>query len=172
LKNLQSIYFPVFVLLTSFCLKAQSDSYRAVETIRFRKDRSQIYFFQKGRPGDTIIKNQNDLFYLLVPDSLKPHIFIFVENGRLLTTGNDSLVRFYFLKGLNYESSYFHEEAETGKPGRPAQKKWVLKNAINGTAPAGQGNKIVIRIWNRREDKMLMENVFYYDDRGNKNLVK
>jgi hypothetical protein len=152
LKKFIKAYFFSFFLLISYSAWAQ-------ETIRFGKDHSLVYFFQKGQSGDTLIKHKNDLFYLLVPDSLKPHIFIFVENGRLLTTGNDSLVRFDFLKGLNYESSYFPEELETGKPGRPAQKKWVLKSVINGTAP---GNKIVIRVLNRREDKVLMENVFYY----------
>jgi hypothetical protein len=157
LKNLQSIYLPIFVLLISFRVKAQP-----VETIRFAKDPALVYFFQKGRSGDTITKSKSDLFYLLVPDSLKQDIFIFVKNGRLLTTGNDSLVRFSFLKGLSYESGYFPEEAETGKPGPRTNKKWVLKSAINGTPPAGSGHKIVIRVWNRSEDKVLMENVFYY----------
>lgn len=159
MKNRQRIYLPVLLFLNSVCITAQT-----VEKIRFGKNPSLIYFFQKGSPADTIVKNKTDLFYLLVPDSLKPHISIFIENGRLLTTSNDSLVKFDFLKGLNYESTWSLAES-VNQPPRPSKtRRYVLKSAINGAAPAGWGNKIVIRVLNRLDEKILIENVFYYKD--------
>lgn len=156
MKKFLGTYFPVLLLLISVPVKAQ------VEKIRFGKSNVIVYFFQKGAASDTIVKNKSDLFYLLVPDSLKPQLAIFVENGRLLATGNDSLVKFDFLKGLNYESGYVAEEPETPRRGRPANKKWILRAAINGTAPAGDADKIVIRVRSRQEENVLIENVFYY----------
>ncbi len=150
------------LLLTVFSANAQQP-----QKIRLKKEQSTVYFFQKGIKSDTIIKGGSDLFYLVVPDSLKPLLSILVENGRLVATANDSLVQFEFLKGLSYEGMYVPKDHESDQPGLSAAKDKhvprVLKSLINGTAPTGgDEKKIRIRLLNRKEDKTLIENYFYY----------
>ena len=149
----------LFLSLICTALGAQS-----VQKIRFGKDASLIYFFQKGAASDTILKNKNDIFYLLVPDSLKPHMSILVDNGRIQATGNDSLVRIEFIKGLRYESVYAlsEEEQSAGKKKKqPAAR--TLSTFINGTVPeGGRKNIMVISIVDRKEEKTVLGNVFYF----------
>lgn len=146
-----------------FSLSFGALSAQPVEKIHFAKDESLIYFFQKGPAGDTILKNKSDLFYLLVPDVLKPDISILVDNGRILATGNDSLVRVEFIKGLRYESMYTlrEEDQPTAKKKAPKVKR-ILSTFINGTAPEGRENIMVISIVNRKEEQTVFGNVFYY----------
>lgn len=149
----------LFLFLFFFCafiLRAQT-----TETLHIKKDLFLIYFFQKGVKSDTVLKNKTDLFYLLVPDSLMGHVSVFVENGLLRLTENDSLVRLVYLQGLNYESVYRKEEP--GNDNVKLQRR-DLKSWINGTPSVDIENRLVIRIVDHRGNKPIVENTFYYKD--------
>ncbi len=155
-KNNWKSRFGAFIFLLPVLLTAQS-----IDTIHFRKSPGIIYFFQKTAASDTVIKNKSDLFYLLVPDSLKPLLSIQVENGRLQPTANDSMVRLEPMRGLNYEGLYSAKE-ETGVAAKPKKQIQVLNSLINGSNGLGQENRIKIRFLNRKEEKVILENVFHY----------
>jgi len=129
------------------------------EKIKFQKNSTLIYFFPKGANKDSIVKNSNDLFYLVVPDSLKKHIVVYVENGKLIKTTNDSLVKLNYMQGLKYESQFvISEVAESPKK---IKKEFELISLING-ASSYEKNKILIQIINKKEEKVVIENVFFY----------
>ncbi len=148
------LYF--FLVLSTFSSKFYSQT---IHTIRFKKSHQLIYFFQKGIKSDTIVKAQSDVFYLIVPDSLKPYISILVDNAQLLPTQNDSLVRINYLPGFNYESLFVRANNTTKKPdGKPPPQ---LQTLVNGTSALAK-NQIRIKIVNKQEDEQVLENVFYY----------
>ena len=150
------LYFPAVFLFLTAALHAQP-----VKKIKFKKNASLIYFFPAGIKTDTLYKNKEALFYLLVPDSLKDLISIQVENGQLLPTANDSLVKFNYLKGFKYESLYVRKETngfeETGS------KAGEFKTLVNGvsTQPA---NAVNIQFYNKKEVKVVLENKFFYKE--------
>jgi hypothetical protein len=153
------LIFPLFLLCFSATASAQGPA-----KIKFAKDQGFIYFFLKGDKTDTIVKDRSDIFYLLVNDSLKNSFNLCVENGRLVKTSNDSLVKFEYLPGLKYETFYSKRspgsavDAGIDKKRPPASE---LNTMINGTTDR-QKNTILIRITDRREEKVLIENLFYY----------
>lgn len=130
------------------------------EKIKLKKDLSQIYFFIKGAVTDSIIKNNNDTFYLIVPDSLKKTTVIAIENGQLLKTSNDSLVRLNYMYGLKYESQYVINELPIQKGSKKFKKEFELISLINGTS-SYQKNKIGVQIINKKEEKIIIETSFY-----------
>ena len=150
-------FFIFFLFIVSaFSVKSYS---QPLQTIRFKKSNQLIYFFQKGIKSDTIVRAQSDVFYLIVPDSLKPYIFIIVDNAQLLPTQNDSLVRINYLPGFNYESLFIKPDNTTKKPGvKPPHQ---LQTLVNGTSALAK-NQIRIKIINKQEDEQVLENVFYY----------
>lgn len=137
-------------------------SAQPTDTIRVRKAPGLIFFFQKSAAGDTVTKQKTDLFYLLVPGGLKADLSIQVENGRLQPTANDSLVRLEFMPGLNYEGLYVLAEEEAGITPKSKKQVRVLNSLINGTTASAQERRIKIRVINKREGKLVLENVFYY----------
>lgn len=129
------------------------------EKIKFQKNSSLIYFYNKGIKTDTVIKTTNDLFYLVVPDSLKKHIVVYVENGKLVKTTNDSLVKLNYMQGLKYESQFVI--SEVAEAPQKLKKEFELISLING-ASSYEKNKILIQIINKKEEKVVIENVFFY----------
>lgn len=108
-------------------------------------------FFQKETKSDTIIKDKNDVFYFIVPDSLKKRISVLVENGRLQTTHNDSLVKLNYLAGLKYET--FFQKSEKGKQ--------ELKTLINGATEYPKQN-ILLEVLDKETGKVMLKNSFFY----------
>ena len=131
------------------------------EKIKFQKNSTLIYFFPKGANKDSIVKNSNDLFYLVVPDSLKKHIVVYVENGKLVKTTNDSLVKLNYMQGLKYESQFIINEVLSDANPKILKKKFEMISLING-ASSYEKNKILIQIINKTEEKVVIENVFFY----------
>lgn len=119
--------------------------------IRVKKDQHSFYFFQKGPKSDTL--DNHSLFYLIVPDTLKKNISVQVDNGRLLATENDSLLQFNYLYSMQYESVY-------SKVSNEKKARFELKTLVNGTSGMEQ-NVIRIRIVDRRENEILLENRYY-----------
>jgi hypothetical protein len=136
------------------------------QIIKFAKQQNGFYFFKKGNSGDSIIKNKSDLFYLIVADSMKPGFSLSVENGRLIKTTNDSLVKFEHMPGLKYETLYtldgpsgdtisaFYKE-------KKALKRYGLITLINGTSDK-EKNIVVCKIDDKKKEGLILENRFLY----------
>lgn len=150
------------------CLFLFSSSHsQTTPTIKFAKGDKVFYFFQKGIKSDTISDKKNNLFYLIIPDSLKESISIQVHNGQLLATINDSIVQLNFIQGLKYESvcepgeSNFATDNKQGRTNGNKKKSCYLTTRIDGTSTIS-GNKITIIIYNRRYNAKILENEFYW----------
>lgn len=142
-------YFSYFIFLSGYLFSQKT------EVIKIKKSHECIYFFQKGIKSDSILNHS--FFYLLVPDSLKKDISIYSANGQLVRTNNDSILQFNYLPGLSYELLYTRGEAMKGFIKRPSME---LKTLVNGTVDTKLG-EIYIRIVNKPDDRILIENTFY-----------
>ena len=141
-------------------------SSQPVEKIKFAKTSYNFLFFQKGTKSDTISKNKSELFYFIIPDSLKQDVVISVENGRLQKTGNDSLLRLEYLPGLQYETFFSKIEGlKLGVDQKKSTKKSMIaleiKTLINGVSDK-EKNTVTIKISSKKEEKVILENTFYY----------
>ena len=130
------------------------------EKIKFRKE-GQLYFFKKGS-ADTIIKNSSDVFYLVVPDSLKPWISIRIDNARLTETRNDSLVKVQYTPGMKYEALYTAQEISSDA--NPGAGKLRFRCMVNGASQV-PGEKIKIELRDLKEDGPLLINEFFYREK-------
>jgi hypothetical protein len=151
----------IFFLVIFFSFNVSIIFSQKIEKIKFQKNTSTIYFYQKGVFYDTISENFGNSFYLLVPDSIKKDITIFTENGRLVKTSNDSIVKLYHMSGLNYESQYIIKESSSQAGFKKIQKQFQLISLINGTSNV-QKNKIIIKITSKKESGLILENTFFY----------
>lgn len=123
-------------------------------------------FFQKGKNCDTLNKGVNDLFYLVVPDSLKPSVYLSIENGQLSSGGNDSLVKLSHLPGLRYDYIYVFEKpyAEQDRSKHKAIKqnqKGSYQSLIAGTSTTPP-EQVTIKLLDSRLNKLLYERTWLY----------
>ena len=118
--------------------------------IRLKKEHA-LAFFQAGEPRDTISRAAGSHFYLLVPDSMREHLAILVDNGRLVATGNDSLVRLEHLPGIAYESRIQRTDRRRGD----------LKALING---ASDVPRATVRIRLVYRSRLLLENRYLFNE--------
>jgi len=142
LKKSSIIFFILFIPWFSFS--------QEIQIFHFKKEHAFV-FFQKGTKSDTIIKNKNDVFYFIVPDSLKNRISVLVENGQLQTTSNDSLVKLNYLFGMKYETFF-------QKNGNGEQK---LRTLTNGATEHPRQN-ILLEVLDRKTGNMILKNTFFY----------
>ena len=118
--------------------------------IKVKKQNDIVYFYQKDLKTDTILKHKNNLFYFVLNDTLKHNTQILIDNGKFVSTENDSIIEFVFMPGLKYESKFLKENG---------QLKFV--SLINGTTSFNK-NEITIKIISNTQDNPLIENKFYY----------
>ncbi len=144
-----------FTLILSFsfcvCLSAQT-----INTIKVKKSQDKFYFYQKGNKKDTISKTEGDQFYLIVSDSLKKNLSIFIENGKLVKNSNDSLYFFKYIKGMRYESLFQQKESKLG-----TLPDYQYVNLVNGVS-VQPVNTIIILFKLNKESKPFLENRFIY----------
>ncbi len=69
------------------------NSSQAQYSIKIKREDNRFLFFQLGQNSDTIVKNKTDLFLIKLPDSLKQNIEIYLNNGQLTKTDNDTIYR-------------------------------------------------------------------------------
>jgi hypothetical protein len=117
-------------------------------TIKLKKERDLV-FFQKGVKRDTISQNNGDLFYLIISRRQMALMTMTIDNGSLVNTSNDSLYRLTYLPGLKYEMTYGVSDSARLRP------------VIDG-ASAVPREKILIKITDRADGKMMLSNWFYY----------
>jgi hypothetical protein len=118
--------------------------------IKVKKQNDIVYFYQKDLKTDTILIHKNNLFYFVLNDTLKQNTQILIDNGKLVSTKNDSIIEFVFMPGLKYESKFLKENK---------QLKFV--SLINGTTSFNK-NEITIKVVSNTQDNPLIENKFYY----------
>ena len=82
-----------------------SHSSFAQHTIKIKREDNRFLFFQLGQKSDTIIKNKTDLFFIKLPDSIKTHIQIFLNNGQFIKTTSDSIFQLRPIAGMKYSHS-------------------------------------------------------------------
>jgi hypothetical protein len=152
LKRNKFLYLFLVLFTASLTCQAQQ-----VERIKFKKDRSLVYFFHKGDKSDTLHKDAENYFYLLVPDSLKKDFSLEVENGQMLATENDSLVKLNYMPGFNYESFY----SITDGTKKQKRRGFEFKTAVNGTSVL-EHTKISISLINKKTGGLILENTFFY----------
>jgi hypothetical protein len=144
----------IFLVLISTVVSSYSQNSK----IKVRKPNDQLYFFQKGTRSDTIVKGRYDLFYLIIPDSLKRELVITVNNGNFRKV-NDSIVQLLFIPGIKYECVYEERIIETGQ--RPYKKTKDLKCMINGVTEES-GNSVEVIFKKKDAIKPLLENKFIF----------
>ena len=146
---------PGLLLVAFFICVFKPSNAQEIPSI-FIKKQNFIYFFQLGKKTDTLTK-LNAKFYLSIPDSLKEQIVVDVENGLLHITSNDSIVELMHMPGMRYES-YF-------APARNAknlkQPEFDFKTHVNGASSLSH-ELIRIRLLDRKEDRIEVENNFFY----------
>lgn len=130
------------------------------QKIRFKKEQGFIYFFQKDQYSDTIKTGKGEVFYLIVPDSIKPFISIQVDNAQLLKTENDSLVKINYVKGFNYESLFIASE-----PDKRKRKNFEFRTLVNGVSAVAP-DRIEIKFIDKREKNVLLKNMFYFSSKN------
>jgi hypothetical protein len=140
------------IICLTVSLKAQN-----TEPIRFRKDQ-QIIFTQKGSKTDTLSKGRGDLFYLMIPDSLKEDVSIYTQNAQFMPTANDSIKKLNYIPGHNYESFYIRKLYENKKNPKP---KPEFSTLVNGASLLGK-DEIIIEIVNRKTGELIIKDHFYY----------
>ncbi|MBA3663383.1 MAG: hypothetical protein H0W61_04140 [Bacteroidetes bacterium] len=126
-------------------------------TIKVKKEKHTILFFQKGIKTDTLTRAS--LFYLVVDEASKNDLSVFVDNGQLVKTENDSLYMFRYIKGMNYECVF----NSTGNTQKNSKSAFEFKALVNGVS-AEPSNKIVIKLKMKNKDSSLIENTFYYKE--------
>ena len=143
------IIFNVFFVLNGIC---QNPIF-----IKVKKQNDIVFFYQKGIKNDTITNQKNNLFYFILNDSLKKSISISIDNGRFISTKNDSIIEFKFMPNLKYEAKFIEENTTA------LIKKLKFTSLINGSTSFNK-NEIKIKIISTKQNKPLIENVFYYKE--------
>jgi hypothetical protein len=119
-----------------------------------------MYFFQKGNKTDTIQKNNGDIFYLVLSDSLKNRLAFMIDNAQLLPTANDSLVRLKYIRGIKYEC--FYTKVTGYKQNSVNDHRYVLKNLVNGASDGFGHNQVKIQLIDKPKGELVLENLFIY----------
>ena len=90
-------------------------------------------------------------------DSLKKHFLIQIDNGQFVSTSNDSIVKLNYMKKLKYENYYTHSNQKNSNK----HDEWKFETLINGVSVL-DANKISIKIIDKRNENILIENSFYF----------
>jgi hypothetical protein len=131
--------------------------------MKVRADDGLVYFYKKGETGDSILTKRDNQFYLVCRERQKKEILIHVENARLMATENDSTVFADYLPGLKYEVWFVQSEDSLSADGKLQTGKMVFTSFLNGTTPL-EKNKIRIQIYLKKENELILENVYDYKD--------
>lgn len=158
-KNNLGSFFKIYFFIGCLSFIQFKLSSQSTEILRVKRNSAVIYFFQKNDSSNIIKAGDSDLFYFVVPDSLKEQLVLDIENGRFYDTGNDSLFRFKFLRGLKYEFKFLKSSINDSLTNN---KHYNVTQVINGAA-LNRGNIVLFRIYNKRSQQILIENQFLFE---------
>jgi len=131
--------------------------------MKVRAEDGLVYFYKKGKTGDSVLTKNSNQFYLVCKEVQKKNLHIHIDNARLLPTENDSTVFVEYLPGLKYEAWFIQAEDSLGADGKLQKGKMVFTSFLNGTTPL-EKNKIRIQIYLKKENELVLSNVYYYKD--------
>lgn len=115
----------------------------AQQKIKIKKEDNRFLLFKMGEKNDLIIKDQSDLFFIKLPDSIKQISVVTVENGRLSEFKSDSIFKFTPIKGMKYAHAF---------------KDTTFEVLLEGVCPPS--NTIYLEVINTRTKKSLLQNKF------------
>jgi hypothetical protein len=141
------------------CLMLMSVVAQPTGKIRFKRSGLEIFFFQKGKKSDTIIKEKSDEFYIHIPDALKDSVSILTDNAQLSFI-SDTIVRIGYFPGLKYESLYLQSD-EFRIDSTNNEKRYNFRTFINGTSDF-ERKKIRVTFYNKLLFQTILMNEFYY----------
>jgi len=142
---------------------------KSPEKIKIKKQDSAFFFFQVGKQADTISEGKGDLFYLKLSEENRCHVRISIQNGQLKRMDSDTLFKLIRITNINY-THFFADSTGTKetKKNNLVKKEKVVKRCFKFvTGPDGAGNfgnpfLITIRFYDRKTNKLLLTNNFYY----------
>lgn len=129
----------------------------AQKQITVRKPKGGVVFYQIGERRSLINNKKGNTFVLIVNESSKPEIVIRVENAQLVKTEKDSIVKLIRVVGMNYESVFEKKDEERKIP------SYEFKTLVNGASTTPR-EMIIVKIYNKLKEELLITNVFYYQE--------
>ena len=156
------VYYKIIqiVLLANFiasALKAQP------KVFYIKAGNEWIYFYKTGQKGDSVITKHNNEFRLVCKEHQKKNLLIQIDNARLMPLGNDSTVFAEYLPGLKYEAWFVQSDDSLSAEGTLQKGKMVFTSFLNGTTQVDK-TRIRIQIYLKKENELILENVYYYKD--------
>jgi hypothetical protein len=122
-----------------------------------------VYFYKEGVNADSTLTKEYASFYLICRERQKNNVLIYIDNARLMATENDSTVYAEYLPGLKYEAWFVQSEDSLGAEGKIQRGKMVFTSFLNGTTQV-EKHKIRIQIYLKKENELILENVYDYKD--------
>lgn len=122
-----------------------------------------VYFYKKGAVTDSTLNSKNNQFFLVCKEVNKKNLLVYVENARFKPTKNDSLICLEYLPGLKYEAWFVNSEDSIIANGKTQKGKMVFTSFLNGTSQL-HPNNILIQIYLKKENELLISNEYYYQD--------
>ena len=130
------LYFIIVFICFSLLCEAQ-------QKIKIKKEDNRFLLFKLGKQTDHIVKDQSDLFFIKLPDSLKNNLLVMVENGRFTQTTNDTIFKFIPIKGMKYSHAF-----------RDTTFEVLLEGVCHPS------NTIFLEVKNIKTKKSLLQNKF------------
>ncbi len=130
-------------ILSVIILLALTLHVNAQKVIKVKKEDNRFLFFQTGTQTDILVKDKSDLFYIKLPDSLKHHLQIIVENAQFKRTANDTLFKLIPIRGMKYSHTLIDTSFQT---------------LVEGTCLPSQ--TIKLEVINTKTKKALLQNKF------------
>jgi len=150
----------IFSAIVFFALPGSSQNKLKVTV---KAGNGAVYFYHKGIKADSIIHKKNAFFYLVCKASQKKNILIHVENARLVSNKNDSLVYAEYLPGLKYEAWFVNLKDSLNSDGTIYSERMQLHSFLNGTSTMDR-NQIRVQIFMKKENELIFDNIYTYKD--------
>lgn len=133
--------------------------YAQQERIYVRSDRDLVYFYPNTPiPQDSCLKTGLS-FYLFALPASRPGFKMLIENARFTATENDSVFRFEYLPGMQYEILYQAAADEKADSPERNYRNWRLTTLLNGSSALPK-EEVRIRIYKERGEFLLYDKRF------------
>ncbi|MBK6522064.1 MAG: hypothetical protein KBG47_02110 [Bacteroidia bacterium] len=147
-----SLLFFIFASLLSYSQKK--------ETITVKKQ-SEIFFYRTGEFKDgVIIKDSSDVFYLDIPNDLKPTTDVKLINASFLKTSDPKRFKLIYTKGMRYQLIYVSDNDNISDTNRTFEVE-IAPDGASGI----NIKDITIEFWNIKTNKRILKNVFTYKEK-------
>ena len=146
------------ILFVSIGLNVTAQS--GFKQIHVRSDKDLIHFSPKIQMPDSACLTSGLQFYVLASETAKEGFHMYIENARLIRSGNDSLFQLEYLPGMQFEMVYL-DSTDYGDTAAQLKKPKVLTPLLNGST-ALPGDRIRIKIIKEKGEGLLYEKTFCF----------